>query len=500
MFTINIKNDYFGYLNTDDSKLFKLLLKSFTRIYSEYNVFFKSYKNVTKKYYTLVNKGKIIKVKAGFIQYLCKSLDDKNIKYILIDNRPKLKLINNIITNLNSEVKLRDYQIQAVRRAINNRFCCLQLPTGTGKTEISASIIKTIYNTEKGAFLYVVPTISLMKEAKKRFIDYGIEVNTEYPIKEDVVNILTYMSLVRANKDKLSNKQKDLVKYIIFDEVHHIGGEKNSKIVHMFRNLKLCVGMSATIVDSIDNKIYLKDFNNKELNIIGCTGSIVFSKSINESIDANFVTPIKIFYRDFIMKNKNYIKQDFGSDWIAIKNNILKSEDRATFVANYVKYIIDTFHFHTLALLIPEIEWSHLYMNNIKNTLVSYNTRLFELQGGGRIYEYINGNLKYLDTEEDKQDALDAICDTNTNTIFSATTFFFEGINIKNIQALLNCYGGKDFKRVKQQCGRAMRLFDNKDVAYIFEIRDLESNVLLSQFNKRMDIYIKDFDASVISI
>ena len=163
----------------------------------------------------------------------------------------------------------------------------IQLPTGTGKSEISAAIIKTyIYNYPEEAVVYLVPTIALQKDASNRFTKYGIDVNTKLPLKVGCVNIFTYMFMNRVGKDRFDYKQRNLVGAILYDEAQHLKGDKTSKIVHGFKNLRLNLGISATPSDCSDEyKKYLKELNSTELTVFGSTGKIVYMMQINESID-----------------------------------------------------------------------------------------------------------------------------------------------------------------------------------------------------------------------
>lgn len=496
MLNILIKKDNYAYLNTNgNSKLFSLLLKSFSRKEKVFNNFYRMYEMRTSIYYGLVDNKKFIKIKAGLVPFLVASLDKNRIQYRIIDERKKLKTNINIITRLNNDVELRKYQYEAVKAIFNVSYGVVQLPTSSGKTEISSSIIKSYFTEYNDAILYVVPTVALQKEAKTRFESYGIDTNLQFPLQQNKVNIITYMGLIRADNNKLGYKQRDTVGMIIFDEAHHLSADKSSKIVHRFNNLRSVIGMTATPSNDLETKTFLKELNSKELTMFGCTGPVAYKMEIDETIDYGFVTPIEVRVVDF------YTKHSLGedeNDWHIIKRVILKDEERAQFVANYTKHIFDDANLNTVVLLIPEVQWSRQYMKHIADLYKNSDVKIFELYGSGAICEYINNKPVSLTSSTDKDRVMDEIRNPNIKTIFSATTFFFEGINIKNLQAVINCYGGRDSKRIKQQCGRAMRLFNGKNVAYIHEIKDCNNPVLLSQFRHRIDIYKQEYNAKIV--
>ena len=157
----------------------------------------------------------------------------------------------------------------------------MQLPTGSGKSEIAASIIRTYLNYYfNRAVVYVVPTIKLQKEAKERFESYSIPCNTELPFVIGCANIITYASMVRT---EIKTTDKDKVGALIFDESHHLKGAKSSKIIHQYKKLNMCIGLSATIAIKLSEKKYLNQLTDEDLNILGCVGYPLYIKEIEET-------------------------------------------------------------------------------------------------------------------------------------------------------------------------------------------------------------------------
>ena len=496
MITILVDIDNYMYITSDDVHIFNLLKKSFTRIVKKYNNYYRMYEEKQHLHYTLVDNGTVIKTKAGLLDFLCTSLHERNIKYVVNDKRDFANINNySVKFKLSDDVILKDYQIDAVNSIIRNCFCCVQLPTGSGKTEVSASVLdaylKTYLNT---AALYVVPTIKLQEEAKERFEKYGIKTNRQLPIKISCVNILTYATLVRS---KIDYKQKDLVGCLIFDEQHHLKADKSSKIIHQYKRLKMCVGLSATITNNIENKNCLHDLDDDDFNVLGCTGKPVYYKIVKDSINEGNITPIKVS----VLNNSHlvYLNDDDCVDWLAIKRKIIMSNDRISLVAKYVKYLFDNSkgNLNTLCLLIPEINMSNMYMQEIYNNLKNDDIKIYLLYGGNRYATFKDDKLVTLNDTE-KKEAENNIKNPNIKTVFSATSFFKEGIDIKNMQALINVCGGKSTTATKQTLGRVVRLFKGKKKAFIYEINDQFSIVLKKQLEKRLTVYEKEYNAEVV--
>lgn len=493
MNTVNIiiKNDYYAYITCDDIQLFNLIKKSFIRKIRKYNNYYRMYEEKQSSHFTLINNGSVIKIKAGLVDYLCRSFDSRNIKYLIQDNeRYKTNLTDkDIISQLSNDVTLKYYQKEAVTEAIRNSFCTIQLPTGTGKTEVAASIIRTYLRKNfTRSVIYVVPTIKLQKEAEERFEKYSINCNIKLPIQRNKVNILTYACLVRS---KIDYKDRDCIGCLIFDECHHLKASKSSKIVHNYKKLNMCIGLSATVTTDADKKYYLNSLSDEDFNVFGSTGKLVYFKPIEETIDENFVTPIKI---QVLSNPENIYLEDYEiSDWHILKNKVLMSENRANLVAEYTKYIINANNLNTVCLLIPEVKWSQQYMLKLAEKISD--ARLILMYGQDKYDEIIDGKLVHLNNKE-KQKAYSDIKNPQIKTIFSATSFMYEGIDITNMQALINVYGGRSTTRVKQQAGRVMRLFKDKQVAYIHEIQDNQP-ALYSQLKARLNIYNKEYNAEI---
>lgn len=492
MIDIEIKNDYYAYITTDRHELFSALIKSFTRKEKKYNSYWKIYQSIETKHYGLVDNGKVIKIKAGLVSFLCKSLKAKNIDYKLKGIIPQPENVK-IITKLSDKITLRDYQEEAVIRAFNNCFCSIQLPTGTGKTACSASIIKTYLSKYfNRAALYVVPTIKLQSEAEETFVSCGIKVNTKLPIVNGCANILTYACLVRSIIDY---KDRDKVGLLIYDECHHLKGDKNNKITHNYKKLQMCIGLSATLTSNIENKLYLKDLNGDDFKVFGCTGRPVYYKMELETIKTKTITPISIRLVD---NNEHiYLSNDEQSDWHSLKNKVLMSEQRAKLVSKCIKQLVYTNKLKTICLLIPEVKWSQKFMLSIAEDIQDSNIDFILTYGGNKYDKIVDGELIAVKTEEEKLEIDKQIKDPNKITVFSATSYMYEGIDIVNLQAIINVYGGRSSTRIKQQVGRVVRVFEGKDKAYLYEIYDKYYPVLNYQLKSRLNIYANDYKADI---
>jgi superfamily II DNA or RNA helicase len=118
-----------------------------------------------------------------------------------------------------SPYDLRDYQAAALGAWDDaDRRGCLELPTGSGKTVIGLAAIERVGS----AALVVVPTIDLLDQWRNELAALGVEVGQLGGGEQRLgpVTVATYDSAyLRA--DDLG----DRFGLVVFDEVHHLGGE-----------------------------------------------------------------------------------------------------------------------------------------------------------------------------------------------------------------------------------------------------------------------------------
>ena len=73
-----------------------------------------------------------------------------------------------------SEIKPRDYQIEAAYNILKFRNCLSELATSAGKTLISFMVVSYILEKQKASrILFIVPNVSLVVQASEDFQDYN---------------------------------------------------------------------------------------------------------------------------------------------------------------------------------------------------------------------------------------------------------------------------------------------------------------------------------------
>ena len=138
-----------------------------------------------------------------------------------------------------SNIKLRPYQKEAVKRWLLQRKGIIVLPTGSGKTIVAIKIIEEI----NASTFIVVPTLNLVSQWKEKLEKaFGIEIGEYTGQKKDLksITVSTYNSAY-INAENLGNK----FMLLIFDEVHHLPAEGYKQIAEMFAS-PYRLGLTAT--------------------------------------------------------------------------------------------------------------------------------------------------------------------------------------------------------------------------------------------------------------
>lgn len=274
---------------------------------------------------------------------------------------------------------LRDYQlkaIQALQEAVKNkqdRFL-FEMATGTGKTLVSAAVIKLFLRTGNARrVLFLVDRLELENQAKKAFVNYlkndyqttVYKENRDDWRKAEIV-VSTIQSFMSKNKYKriFSPDDFDLV---ISDEAHRSIGGNSRAVFEYFIGYKL--GLTATPRD------YLKNFDPENQNdprewerrvlmdtykTFGCENGIpTYRYSLLDGVkEGHLINPVVVDARTDItaqmlsdqgyavlttQENENgemeeieetFIKQDFGKTFFSPETNRVFCE---TFLQNALR-------------------------------------------------------------------------------------------------------------------------------------------------------------------
>lgn len=249
-------------------------------------------------------------------------------------------LFENLKKYSDTDKSLRDYQRdnkQKVYEAWENcQSVMLQMPTGTGKTRVFASIIKDIrYYSEEAKRAFKVLVLVHRKELVDQIdeelgyrygLAHGIIQSGDRERKKYPIQIASVQTLIKR-LDNWTDKEFD---FIIIDEAHHTTAESYQKIIKAFPHAKL-LGVTATPC---------------RLSGEGFTGTfekLILSPTVKQFIDDGYLCQYDYYSvakSSFIQKEIDGIKKFSNGDYAEQEMERICNNDRirAQVVETYLKY------------------------------------------------------------------------------------------------------------------------------------------------------------------
>lgn len=350
---------------------------------------------------------------------------------------------------INEDITLRDYQKQSKEKIYslwqNHKSVMLQMPTGTGKTRIFASIVKDLHNTS--AKLGIPIKVLLLAHRDELIDQISENVGRRYNVRHGIIKsslseepfiptqIASILTLTRR-LERWSQKQFDV---IVIDEAHHAVADSYRKICKAFPSAKI-LGVTAT------------PYRLSGAGFKSVFEQIIISPSVHDFIRMGFLCDYDYYSvrpTSEIQQIVNNIK-DFSFDGDYAEKSLTHFFDNARIRAN----LLDTYRKYANGKkgIIYTINISHnnhvcdlLNQNGIKAKAVdSYTASTIRKE---IVKDFRNGNI-------------DIICNVN---------IFSEGFDCPDVEFIQLARPTKSFALYLQQVGRGFRKTDDKDKVIILD-------------------------------
>jgi superfamily II DNA or RNA helicase len=412
------------------------------------------------------------KIYAGLLPYVLNFASDRGYKVSYESTLKKDAPPESfpIVYSGGKKIEPHDYQINAVKHAIENRRTLLISPTGSGKSLIIYFILLELLQRTKKKILIVVPTTGLVTQLNSDFQDYA---NTK--------NISKHIHLIYGGQEKQTDCRVVISTWqslhtqgeeffnqfdaIIGDESHLFKAKSLVKIMTKLKNCEYRIGTTGTLDGTQVHKLVLE----------GLFGTVHQVTSTKELIDKEVLAQLNIEclilrHPDNDIQEIKRAKYQEEIEWLVL------NDKRNNFITD-------------LANRIPG------------NVLVLFN---FVEKHGIPLYQKISKASKkhsYLicgKTEIEQREEIRKIVDKSNNSVLVASYGTCStGINIKNIHAIIFASPSKSVIRVLQSIGRGLRKSDTKDKVTVFDIGDDLScgkyrNHALRHMDERTTIYTNE--------
>ena len=356
--------------------------------------------------------------------------------------------------------KIRDYQLKGIYSAIKFRRKLLLSPTGSGKSLIIYALVRW-HLLKKREILIIVPTVSLVEQLYKDFIEYGWNVRDVHKIMggeekyvDQPVVISTWQSIYKEPK-----KFFERFDVIIGDEAHQYKAKSLTGILTKCMDAKYKVGLTGTLDGMEAHQLVLE----------GLFGRVDRVTKTADLMKQGHLTPLKV--RVVLLRHGwvpfDHYQQEM--DYLCMHTR------RSNFICNLAQDLKG----NTLVLF-NYIEKHGEPLWEMINNKVSKDRKIF----------FIHGGVDAIEREEAR-----SICEREKDAIILASYGTFStGISIRNLHNVIFASPSKSRVRNLQSIGRVLRKGDNKAQAVLYDIaddcsKDHQYNYTLRHLAERIKIY-----------
>jgi superfamily II DNA or RNA helicase len=411
-------------------------------------------------------------------------LEEFDIDYQIIDNRPNLNYGSPLQICNESNFEPRDYQVKAVNLAWQNGSGVIQMATGSGKTA-TLSLIAGKFNIPTVIYVIGIELLYQMKDTLQKLFPsekIGMVGDGHCDIQKITISTIwtaaaafgkktsaidSDLTIYSKSKDKLNDLKKTQIRKMIgeaelfiLDECQ-ICGSDTVDLLHK-------ESVSAKHRFLLSGTPYRSDGANILIEAVG--GPIIYRLNASDLIDKGILVPPKIH---FINISK---KLGMGKSYQEIyKNFITENDERNQIIAKAAKKLVNDGR--KVLILVTKIEHGKRILELLKNTL-----RVSSLDGTNSSDDRIS------DIKKMKNGELDVLV---------ASKIFDQGIDIPELSALILAGSGKSPGRALQRIGRVIRGFSGKKDAIVVDFMD-DCKYLKEHSKMRKQIYLSERKFKII--
>jgi superfamily II DNA or RNA helicase len=392
------------------------------------------------------------------------------------------QFVNELNISLPGGASVREYQLDAIYRAITDGRRLLLSPTGSGKSLIIYCLLR--WNERFGRKqLILVPTTSLVEQMYADFQSYSQNNGWKASYNCSRIysghskeNLLPIVISTWQSVYELPKKFFEEFQVVYGDEAHLFKAKSLTSIMHKMSKTPFRIGTTGTLDGTKTHKLVLE----------GLFGPVYKVTTTKELMDSSQLAELKIFgiilnYSDEIKKNNKELKYQEEMDWL------VQHEPRNRFIRN-------------------------LALKQRGNTLVLFQ---FVEKHGKNLYDLIQNKAEegrmvsfvFGGTDTDQRETIRSLTEKQDNAIIIASYGTFStGINIRNLHNIIFASPSKSRIRNLQSIGRGLRLGDEKVSCNLYDIGDdltwkTRKNYTLLHMVERLKIYNDEhFDYKLIKV
>lgn len=394
-------------------------------------------------------------------------------------------LVRQFVEELNISLpngeSVRDYQHDAIYRAVTDTRRLLLSPTGSGKSLIIYCLLR--WNEKFGRKqLILVPTTSLVEQMYSDFQSYSANNGWKASYNCSRIysghskeNLLPIVISTWQSVYELPKKWFEQFQCVYGDEAHNFKAKSLTSIMHKMTQTPYRIGTTGTLDGTKTHKLVLE----------GLFGPVYKVTTTKQLMDNEQLSNLKIF--GLVLK--------YPDDICNINKN-LKYQEEMDFLCGYPQR--NNFI-------------KNLALSQTRNTLILFQ---FVEKHGKILYDLISTKAKdrkvffvHGGTETAQREEIRQITEKENNAIIVASYGTFStGINIRNLYNIIFASPSKSRIRNLQSIGRGLRLGEEDVRCTLYDIGDdmtwkSKKNYTLEHMIERIKIYADEqFDYSLAKV
>lgn len=406
----------------------------------------------------------------GLLQRVLEKLEKVSSDIHLLDRRPLVERGHPLAL----KIKPYDFQTVAINKSLLFKRCVIESPTGSGKTVMIAGVLAQL-NVPSLVVVHRLDIFWQLVERLESWLDcpIGMIGGSEKP-KIEKINVGMLQSIAHALNKKIEIDEgyqvepllvRDLVKRInclIVDESHHVPC-KSLQVVHRFAiNSFYRIGFSATA---------LRD-DPYDLLVEGALGPRVLDISASSLVKKGILAEPHFYM--VMYDHGDYEHSDYDTLY---EERVVKNEERNSLIADIVSVLVKK----GLTVLVAVTRIDH--GQNLTELIRERVTNSVRFIHGGLEKEIRKKTLKELGSKKLR--------------VVVATTVFGEGIDVPELDSIVNTKANISRVDSIQLVGRALRATISKKRAFVVDIFDSNCKWLTKHAKRRASAYEKEFEVEV---
>lgn len=408
------------------------------------------YRKIRKEYQksTMYKDDKDYYFYAGCLPRVLKFCKENNVDVTVVGEEEKLEAGKFALKTLT----LRNEQMRLVEATLKTQRGVVKAPTGVGKTAIGLAIISAF---KKAKVIWLCHTTDLMYQAggvaEKELGEKVGYIGDGHCDLEKRITMATRQSFI-----SYAEEEGCVYDIVIVDETHHLSkfsGQYSTILSNVLAPVR--IGLTATLPTDAEALLAIESF----------LGPVIDEVTVAEGQELGIMADIKIKFLKLPLshKVKNLRKYQDVYEYGVVKN------------VNQHKIIAETVlkHAHagdSVLVIVNRIDHGNYLLEAIR----ALDIPCLFAQGS---------------TESSvRKEIRDALNDGDLCCVI-ATTIWKEGVNIPELNVIINAAGGKSEIGTLQAIGRGLRLTDTKKQLILYDLFDPSSTFLVSHFGERVCLY-----------